>query len=71
MKLLFHVTSEGKSMNEEKNLEQSEGLDRRKLVRAGVKAAYMIPAVLAAVKATERPAYAAPSGSPLPAPHVP
>jgi hypothetical protein len=63
-------------MNEEKNpkqsdAKQSEGLDRRKLVRAGARAAYMIPAVLAAVKATERPAYAAPSGAPLPSPHVP
>jgi hypothetical protein len=54
-------------MNEEKNPKQSEGLDRRRIVRAGVKAAYMIPAILAAVKATERPAYAQSSGTP----HVP
>ena len=50
-------------MNEEKNPKQSDGVDRRGLVRAGVKAAYMIPAILAAVKATERPAYA--SGAPV------
>ena len=43
----------------------------RDLVRAGVKAAYMIPAILAAVKATERPAYAQSSGSPVPAPFLP
>jgi hypothetical protein len=61
-------------MNEEKNPKQSDGMDRRDLVRAGVKAAYVIPAVLAAVKATERPAYAGSSGSPVapvPAPAVP
>jgi len=55
-------------MNEEKNAKQAESLDRRELVRKGVKVAYVIPAVLAAVKATERPAYAAPSGAPLPLP---
>jgi hypothetical protein len=52
-------------MNEEKNTQQSEGFNRRGLVRAGVKATYMIPAILAAVKATERPAYAQTSGSPV------
>jgi hypothetical protein len=62
-------------MNEENNLKQSDGsdrpdgLNRRGLVRAGVKAAYIIPAILAAVKATERPAYA--SGAPVGAPFVP
>jgi hypothetical protein len=76
MKRLFDGTSEGKSMNEEKNpkqldVKQPEGLDRRELVRKGARVAYVIPAVLAAVKATERPAYAAPSGSPVPVPHVP
>jgi hypothetical protein len=64
--------SEGKSMNnEEKKPEQSDGLDRRGLVRAGVKAAYMIPAILAAVKATERPAYAGSSGAPVVIPFNP
>ena len=58
---LTNYISEGKSMNEEKNPKQSDGMDRRGLVRAGVKAAYMIPAILAAVKATERPAYASTS----------
>jgi hypothetical protein len=48
---------------EKQDIKQSDGLDRRELVRKGAKAAYMIPAVLAAVKATERKAYA--SGAPL------
>jgi hypothetical protein len=39
--------------------------DRRTLVRAGAKAAYMAPVILAAVKATERPAYAQATGAPL------
>jgi len=56
-------------MNEENNPKQSNELDRRGLMRAGAKAAYMVPAILAAVKATERPAYA--SGAPLSPPAVP
>ncbi len=37
----------------------SKKMNRRELVRKGAKAAYVVPAVLAAIKATERPAYAA------------
>jgi len=58
-------------MDEKKNPEQLDGLNRRKLVRAGVKAAYTIPAILAVVKATERPAYALGSGAPVAPPFVP
>jgi hypothetical protein len=43
-------------------------LDRRQFVRKGAKAAYVVPAVLAAVKATERPAYAQATGAPISAP---
>jgi hypothetical protein len=52
-------------MNEQKNSNPSNKVDRRDMV---VKAAYVIPAILAAVKATERPAYAAGSGAPVPVP---
>jgi hypothetical protein len=58
-------------MNEEQTPKQSDGMNRRGIVRAGVKAAYMIPAILAAVKATERPAYAQSSGAPVGAPFLP
>ncbi len=50
---------------EEKSPQQQEGIDRRDLVR---KATYTIPAILAAVKASERPAYAQGSGAPV---HLP
>ena len=36
--------------------------ERRELVK---KAAYMVPTILAAVKATERPAYAQSTGAPV------
>jgi hypothetical protein len=51
--------------SKEKNQTQSSTpVDRRKMV---VKAAYMAPLILAAVKATERPAYGFQSG-PIPLP---
>ena len=37
---------------------RNEKIDRRTLVRRGVKAAYVVPAVLAAIKATENPVIA-------------
>ncbi len=45
--------------------DESEKMNRRSLVRKGAKVAYVVPAILAAVKATERPAYADTSGKPL------
>ena len=42
---------------------KQEKMDRRTLVRRGVKAAYVVPAVLAAIKATENPVIAQ-SGDP-------
>jgi hypothetical protein len=42
----------------EKKTDDPSLLDRRELVKKGVKAAYVAPALLAIVKATERPAYA-------------
>ena len=48
-------------MSEDKKPVSTDNVDRRAVVR---KAAYIIPAVLAAVKATERPAYAQTSGAP-------
>jgi hypothetical protein len=51
-------------MSEEDKTQGSQ-VDRRELVRKGAKAAYIIPAILAVVKATERPAYAGTSGSPM------
>lgn len=41
---------------------QPEELSRRDWVRKGAKAAYIAPVVLAAVAATERPAYGQSSG---------
>jgi len=55
-------------MPEEQTPETPNQIDRRSLVKKGVKAAYIVPAVLLAVKATERPAYAATSGAPSPTP---
>ena len=37
---------------------QDEKINRRSWVRKGVKAAYVVPAVLAAIKATENPVIA-------------
>ena len=37
---------------------RNEKIDRRTLVRRGVKAAYVVPAVLAAIKATASPVIA-------------
>ena len=51
-------------MHEEQKPETTNQVERRSLVTKGLKAAYIIPAVLAAIKATERPAYAQSSGSP-------
>ncbi len=53
-------------MSEEKKLVAPDSVDRRTLVRRGLKAAYTVPLVLAAVKATERPAYGLTSGVPVP-----
>ncbi len=39
-------------------LPQDEKINRRSWVRKGVKAAYVVPAVLAAIKATENPVIA-------------
>jgi hypothetical protein len=52
-------------MNDKKKTDNSNHIDRRELVRKGAKAAYVVPAVLAAVKATDRPAYAQTSGPPV------
>jgi hypothetical protein len=52
-------------VSEEKKPEQPAQMDRRELMRKGVKAAYVVPAVMAVVKASVRPAYAAP-GAPVP-----
>jgi hypothetical protein len=48
--------------NKSKSQPESQGINRRDFVRAGAKAAYVTPLVLAAVTAAERPAYA---GSPI------
>ncbi|MEQ1898448.1 MAG: hypothetical protein ABL971_13780 [Vicinamibacterales bacterium] len=52
-------------MSEEKK-QSPKNANRRDLIRKGLKAAYMVPAVLAAIKATERPAYGQTSGAPIP-----
>jgi hypothetical protein len=50
----------------------SKGLTRRDLGRKGAKAAYVVPAILAAIKATERPAFAQASfGCDIPAGEAP
>ncbi len=51
-------------MSNEKKTSESQKVNRRTLVRKGLKAAYVVPAILAAVKATERPAYGQTSGAP-------
>ena len=60
-------------MSENRKTDESTSLNRRELVRKGARAAYVVPAVLAAVKATERPAYAQATTSPVspPVPVVP
>jgi hypothetical protein len=45
-------------MKLEAETRQNEKINRRSLVRRGVKAAYVVPAVLAAIKATENPVMA-------------
>ena len=46
-------------------------MDRRQLMRMGAKAAYVVPAILAIVKAAERPAYAfVPSAPAAPGPPI-
>lgn len=45
-------------MKDEQDSIDLKSVSRRELVRQGVKAAYVVPAVLAAIKATERPAFA-------------
>ena len=58
------IPEEKTRMDEQKQApETSKNVDRRAIVK---KAAYIVPAVLAAVVASERPAYAAPSGAPSP-----
>jgi hypothetical protein len=42
--------------------QKPELIDRRDAMRRGLRAAYVVPAILAVVKATERPAYAQVSG---------
>ena len=39
-------------------VEDTRAVSRRELVRKGVRAAYIVPVVLAAVHTTERPAFA-------------
>jgi hypothetical protein len=45
-------------MNDEQDIIDLKSISRRELVRKGAKVAYVVPAVLAAIKATERPAFA-------------
>ncbi|MBN8732625.1 MAG: hypothetical protein J0L64_18930 [Acidobacteria bacterium] len=51
-------------MNEQTQANQPVQPERREMIRKAAKAAYMIPAILAIVKASERPAYAQTSGQP-------
>lgn len=53
---------------EDNKKQDSVKADRRKLVK---KAVYVIPTVLAVVKATERPAYAQTTGTPVAQPLPP
>ena len=57
-------------MENEQDAIDLKSISRRDLVRRGAKAAYVVPAVLAAIKATERPAFAQFSCAPneIPAP---
>ena len=45
-------------MKDEQDIIDLKSISRRELVRKGAKAAYVVPLVLAAVNATERPAFA-------------
>ena len=45
-------------MKDEQDIIDLKSISRRELVRKGARAAYVVPAVLAAIKATERPAFA-------------
>ena len=49
-------------MKDEQDIIDLKSVSRRELVRKGARAAYVVPLVLAAVNATERPAFAQPSG---------
>lgn len=53
---------------EEQNKQETVKAERRKLVK---KAVYVIPTILAVVKATERPAYAQTTGAPVSQPLPP
>jgi hypothetical protein len=54
-------------MSTEKRTNDTPLVNRRELVKKGIKAAYVAPAILTIIKATERPAHAVISGEP-PAP---
>ena len=45
-------------MKDEQDIMDLKSVSRRELVRKGAKAAYVVPLVMAAVNATERPAFA-------------
>ena len=45
-------------MKDKQNAIDLKSISRRDLVRKGAKAAYVVPLVLAAINATERPAFA-------------
>ena len=45
-------------MKHEQDIIDLKSVSRRELVRKGAKAAYVVPMVMAAIKATERPAFA-------------
>ena len=45
-------------MKDEQDVIDLKSISRRELVRRGAKAAYVVPMVMAAIEATERPAFA-------------
>jgi len=45
-------------MKDEQEIIDLKSISRRELVRRGAKAAYVVPMVMAAIEATERPAFA-------------
>lgn len=45
-------------MKDEQDIIDLKSISRRELVRKGAKAAYVVPMVMAAIEATERPAFA-------------
>lgn len=57
-------------MKDDQDFIDSTAVSRRDLVRKGARAAYIVPVVMAAIKATERPAFAQFSCAPneIPAP---